>query len=377
MAEEKRDYYEVLGVEKSASPDQIKKAYRKLAKKYHPDMNPGNEEAANKFKEVNEAYEVLSDEEKKAKYDQFGFAGVDPNFGGGGGGFGGGFGGFDFGDIFSSVFGGGGFGGFGGGGDPQAPMPGPDVRERITLNFEEAAFGCEKKLPIERIEECRDCGGTGSVDRKREKCPECHGSGTVMAQQRTPFGVMSTQRECPRCGGRGFSIKNPCKTCKGQGLIRRRKTITVKVPAGINEGQAINMHGQGHAGKNGGPPGDLIVGVTLRPHKEYTREGYDVHYTLPVSFVDATLGAEVEVPTIHGKVKYNLPSGTQSGATFRLKDKGIPKLRGGGHGDQFVTVSIQVPKRVNEEARKALRAFDAAMKGKGHKHGLFDKGKKK
>ena len=377
MAEEKRDYYEVLGVDKSASSDQIKKAYRKLAKKYHPDMNPDNEEAANKFKEVNEAYEVLSDDEKKAKYDQFGFAGVDPNFGGGG--FGGGGFGFDFGDIFSSVFGGGGFGGFGSGRrDPHAPVPGPDLRQAITLDFEEAAFGCEKQVQIERIESCSDCGGTGSKDRKQDTCPECHGSGVVMAQQRTPFGVMSTQKECPTCGGRGYTIKNPCKTCNGQGLIRRRKTITVKIPAGINAGQAVNMHGQGHAGRNGGPEGDLIVGVSIRPHKQFTREDYDVHYNHPISFVDAALGAELEIPTIDGKVKYNLPAGTQGETTFRLKGKGIPKLNRNTRGDQYVTVHIQVPKTMNAEARSALRSFDEAMKkgGKSHKHGLFDKKKK-
>ena len=376
MADEKRDYYEVLGVDKSASADQIKKAYRKLAKKYHPDMNPDNEEAANRFKEVNEAYEVLSDEDKKAKYDQFGFAGVDPNFDGGG--FGGGFG-FDFGDIFSSVFGGGGFGGFGGGrSDPRAPMAGPDLRQAVILDFEEAAFGCEKQVQIERIEYCSDCSGTGSADRKQDTCSECHGSGVVMSQQRTPFGVMSTQKECPRCGGRGYTVKNPCKTCKGQGLVKRRKTITVKIPAGINAGQAVNMHGQGHAGKNGGPAGDLIIGVSIRPHKMFTREDYDVHYNHPISFVDAALGAELEIPTIDGKVKYNLPAGTQGETTFRLKGKGIPRLRQNGRGDQYVTVHIQVPKNLNAEARNALRAYDAAMKkgGKNHKHGLFDKKKK-
>lgn len=375
----KRDYYEVLGVEKNATPEQIKKAYRKLAKKYHPDMNPGDDEAANKFKEVNEAYEVLSDEDKKAKYDQFGFDGLDPNFGAGG--FGGGFGGFDFGDILSSVFGGGGFGGFGGGGghDRNAPMQGPNLREVLRLTFEEAAFGCEKDLPIERIEACKECHGKGTTDPNGvQTCQRCHGTGVIQTQQRTPFGVMQTQQECPECGGDGHIIKNPCKVCSGRGLVRRRTTVHVKVPAGINNGQAINMHGQGHVGRNGGPNGDLIISIAISPHPMFTRDGFDVHYTHPVSFVDATLGGELEIPTIDGKVKYNLPAGTQGDTTFRLKGKGIPRLNKSGRGDQYVTVSIQVPTNLSAEAKSALRAFDSAMKHKeAHKKGFFDKGKRK
>ena len=375
----KRDYYEVLGVEKNATPEQIKKAYRKLAKKYHPDMNPGDDEAANKFKEVNEAYEVLSDEDKKAKYDQFGFDGLDPNFGAGG--FGGGFGGFDFGDILSSVFGGGGFGGFGGGGghDRNAPMQGPNLREVLRLTFEEAAFGCEKDIPIERIEACQECHGKGTTDPNGvQTCQRCHGTGVIQTQQRTPFGVMQTQQECPECGGDGHIIKNPCKVCSGRGLVRRRTTVHVKVPAGINNGQAINMHGQGHVGRNGGPNGDLIISIAVSPHPMFTRDGFDVHYTHPVSFVDATLGGELEIPTIDGKVKYNLPAGTQGDTTFRLKGKGIPRLNKSGRGDQYVTVSIQVPTNLSAEAKSALRAFDSAMKHKeAHKKGFFDKGKRK
>lgn len=354
----KRDYYEVLGVEKNATPEQIKKAYRKLAKKYHPDMNPGDDEAANKFKEVNEAYEVLSDEDKKAKYDQFGFDGLDPNFGAGG--FGGGFGGFDFGDILSSVFGGGGFGGFGGGGghDRNAPMQGPNLREVLRLTFEEAAFGCEKDLPIERIEACKECHGKGTTDPNGvQTCQRCHGTGVIQTQQRTPFGVMQTQQECPECGGDGHIIKNPCKVCSGRGLVRRRTTVHVKVPAGINNGQAINMHGQGHVGRNGGPNGDLIISIAVSPHPLFTRDGFDVHYTHPVSFVDATLGGELEIPTIDGKVKYDLPEGTQSGTTFRLKGKGIPELNGRGRGDQYVTVYIETPRNLNREQKEALKKF--------------------
>ena len=375
----KRDYYEVLGVEKNATSEQIKKAYRKLAKKYHPDMNPGDDEAANKFKEVNEAYEVLSDEDKKAKYDQFGFDGLDPNFGAGG--FGGGFGGFDFGDILSSVFGGGGFGGFGGGGghDRNAPMQGPNLREVLRLTFEEAAFGCEKDIPIERIEACKECQGKGTTDPNGvQTCQRCHGTGVIQTQQRTPFGVMQTQQACPECGGDGHIIKNPCKVCSGRGLVRRRTTVHVKVPAGINNGQAINMHGQGHVGRNGGPNGDLIISIAVSPHPMFTRDGFDVHYTHPVSFVDATLGGELEIPTIDGKVKYTLPAGTQGDTTFRLKGKGIPRLNKSGRGDQYVTVSIQVPTNLSAEAKSALRAFDSAMKHKeAHKKGFFDKGKRK
>ena len=256
-------------------------------------------------------------------------------------------------------------------------MQGPNLREVLQLTFEEAAFGCEKDIPIERIEQCKECKGTGSADQKQDTCPDCHGSGTVTAQQRTPFGVMSTQKECPRCNGRGYLIKTPCKVCNGQGLVRRRKTISVTVPAGINVGQAINMHGQGHAGKNGGPSGDLIVKIAIKPHKQFTRDGFDVQYTHPISFVEAALGGELEIPTIDGKVKYTLPAGTQVGTTFRLRGKGIPRLQQSGRGDQYVTVSIEVPKNLNAEAKEALRAFDAALKGKPHKHGLFDKGKKK
>ena len=341
-------------------------------------MNPGDDEAANKFKEVNEAYEVLSDEDKKAKYDQFGFDGLDPNFGAGG--FGGGFGGFDFGDILSSVFGGGGFGGFGGGGhDRNAPMQGPNLREVLRLTFEEAAFGCEKDLPIERIEACKECHGKGTTDPNGvQTCQRCHGTGVIQTQQRTPFGVMQTQQECPECGGDGHIIKNPCKVCSGRGLVRRRTTVHVKVPAGINNGQAINMHGQGHVGRNGGPNGDLIISIAVSPHPMFTRDGFDVHYTHPVSFVDATLGGELEIPTIDGKVKYNLPAGTQGDTTFRLKGKGIPRLNKSGRGDQYVTVSIQVPTNLSAEAKSALRAFDSAMKHKeAHKKGFFDKGKRK
>ena len=378
---EKRDYYEVLGVDRSASDDEIKRAYRKLAKKYHPDMNPGDKEAEAHFKEVNEAYEVLSDEQKKARYDQFGFAGVDPNYGAGAGGYGAGFDGdIDLGDIFSSFFGGG-FGGGGGSARRNGPQKGQTLRASVRLTFEEAAFGCEKDVSVSRIENCPDCHGSGCADGSSpETCPNCHGTGAVQVQTRTPFGVMATTQTCGSCGGTGKIIKNPCHTCKGKGAIRRNKKITVKFPAGIDDGQAVSRAGEGHAGRNGGPAGDLIVGVELIPHAYFEREGSDVLYNHTVSFAQAALGAEVEIPTIDGKVKYAIPAGTQPGSTFRLRGKGIPNLRGYGRGDQYVTVTVQVPTNLNNAQREALRDFDALMQGRDSQSGEKDNfffGKKK
>lgn len=386
MPEQKRDYYEVLGVSKGASDEELKKAYRKLAKQYHPDLNPGDKTAEAKFKEVNEAYAVLSDKDKRAKYDQFGHAGVDPNFGAGGGG---GFGGFDMGDvdlgdIFGSFFGGG-FGGFGGGSSRRSgPQKGESLRASLTLTFEEAAFGCEKEINLTRTEPCDACHGTGCADgTSPETCPDCHGTGTVRMQQRTPFGVMATTGECPKCRGTGKIIHSPCKTCGGAGSVRRQKRITVTIPAGIDDGQAVSLRGQGNAGKNGGSPGDLIVGVRIKPHPQFRRDGTTVLYEQPVSFVQAALGAELEIPTIDGKVKYNLPAGTQTGTTFRLRDKGIPNLRGRGRGDQYVTVTVRVPTSLTHEQREALRAFGESMGELPRDHedegikGLFNKGRKK
>lgn len=379
---DKRDYYEVLGVDRSASDDEIKRAYRKLAKKYHPDMNPGDKEAEAKFKAVNEAYEVLSDEQKKAQYDQFGFAGVDPNYGAGAGGaYGAGFDGdIDLGDIFSSFFGGG-FGGGGGSARRNSPQKGQTLRASVRLTFEEAAFGCEKEVSISRIENCPDCRGNGCADGSSpEICPNCHGTGAVQVQTRTPFGVMATTQTCGSCGGTGKIIKNPCHTCKGKGAIRRNKKITVKFPAGIDDGQAVSRAGEGHAGRNGGPAGDLIVGVELIPHAYFEREGSDVLYNHTISFAQAALGAEVEIPTIDGKVKYTIPAGTQPGSTFRLRGKGIPNLRGYGRGDQYVTVTVQVPANLNNAQREALRDFDALMQGRDPQSGEKDNfffGKKK
>ena len=362
MAEQKRDYYEVLGVSRGASEDEIKKAYKKMARKYHPDLNPGDKTAEEKFKEVNEAYEVLSDAYKKARYDQYGHAGVDPNFGAGG--FGGGFdGSFDFGDlgdIFGSFFG----GGFGGGRrtNPNAPQRGESIRMSIAISFEEAAFGCEKAVTVERYETCDTCHGNGCAPgTSPEVCPDCHGTGTVQVRRQTPMGVFATSSPCPKCGGKGRIIHQPCKDCRGSGMVRKKKTIQASIPAGIDNGQTISIRGQGNAGKNGGPAGDLLITITVRPHELFRREGTSVLCEAPITFTQAVLGAELEIPTIDGKVKYTLPEGTQSGTTFRLKGKGIPSINGRGRGDQYVTVYIETPKNLNKEQKEALKKFAETM----------------
>ncbi len=361
MAQDKRDYYEVLGVSRDASEDEIKKAYKKLARKYHPDMNPGDKEAEEKFKEVNEANEVLSDPEKKARYDQFGFAGVDPNYGAGTGAGGYGPGGFDFGDlgdIFGSFFG----GGFGGTRQRNGPQRGESIRASVAISFTEAAFGCEKDVTLERSEQCHTCKGSGCAPGTTpEICPDCRGTGTVMRSQRTPFGVMQSQMPCQKCGGTGKIIHQPCSECHGSGSVRKRKTIKVTIPAGIDDGQTISLRGQGHAGKNGGPSGDLLITVMVRPHEIFRREGTAVFCEAPITFTQAVLGAELEIPTIDGKVKYTIPEGTQTGTVFRLKGKGIPVLNGRGRGDQYVTVTIETPRDLNKEQKEALRKFSETL----------------
>ena len=362
MAEQKRDYYEVLGVSRGASEDEIKKAYKKMARKYHPDLNPGDKTAEEKFKEVNEAYEVLSDADKKARYDQYGHAGVDPNFGAGGfgGGFDGSFGFGDLGDIFGSFFG----GGFGGGRrtNPNAPQRGESIRMSIAISFEEAAFGCEKAVTVERYETCDTCHGNGCAPgTSPEVCPDCHGTGTVQVRRQTPMGVFATSSPCPKCGGKGRIIHQPCKDCRGSGMVRKKKTIQASIPAGIDNGQTISIRGQGNAGKNGGPAGDLLITITVRPHELFRREGTSVLCEAPITFTQAVLGAELEIPTIDGKVKYTLPEGTQSGTTFRLKGKGIPSINGRGRGDQYVTVYIETPKNLNKEQKEALKKFAETM----------------
>ena len=387
MAEQKRDFYEVLGVSKTATDEELKKAYRKLAKKYHPDMNPGDKEAEAKFKEVNEAYEVLSDKDKRAKYDQFGHAGVDPNFGAGGYG-GGGFdmGDIDLGDLFGSFFGGGfGGGGFGGQQRANAPQRGESLRANLTISFEEAAFGCKKEIELTRTEECQDCHGSGcQPGTMAEVCPDCRGAGVVRIQRGGGGFAFTSTAPCQRCRGTGKIVHSPCKSCGGAGAVRKKRRIEVNIPAGINEGQAISVRGQGNAGKNGGPSGDLIVGIRIRPSSIFQREGNTVLYEQTVSFYQATMGAELEIPTIDGKVKWTLPAGTQPGTTFRLKGKGIPTLQGRGRGDQYVTVKVKVPTGLTGEQKEALRAFGAAMgetvgaaEEESGLKGFFDKHKKK
>ena len=365
MAQEKRDYYEVLGVSKTATEAEIKKAYRKLAMKYHPDYNPGDKEAEEKFKEINEAHEVLSDPEKRQRYDQYGFAGVDPNYGAGqGGGFGGGFGGVDLGDIFGDIFGGG-FGGFGGGSaraNPNAPRKGQDIRVRITLSFDEAVHGCKKNITITRQQQCTECNGTGAAPgTSPETCPDCGGRGYTIRQQRTPFGVMQSQQPCTRCGGKGKLVKNPCKSCHGSGKVATKKTLEVNIPMGIDDDQSFALRGMGDAGANGGPAGDVIVMVTVRPDDLFQRDGYDVWVTVPITFSQAVLGANVVVPTVDGKVEYQVPEGTQSGTRFRLRGKGIQYLNGRGRGDQYVVVEVEIPKKLNKTQRDALKNFESTL----------------
>ena len=365
MADQKRDYYEVLGVQKGATDAEIKKAYRKLAKENHPDLHPGDKEAESRFKEINEAYEVLSDSDKRSRYDQFGCAGVAPNYAAGAGGFGGGFdGGFDFGDlgdIFGSFFGGG-FGG-GGGRARTGPQRGESLRMGLTITFEEAAFGCEKEVTLDRVEQCGTCGGTGAAEgTSPETCPNCHGSGQVQQRRQTPMGVFATTTVCPRCGGKGKIISSPCKDCGGTGQVRRRKTVKVSIPAGIDNGQTISLRGQGNAGRNGGPSGDLLLVISVLPHQLFRRDGEDVYCDAPITFTQAVLGGEMEIPTIDGKVKYTIPEGTQTGATFRLRGKGIPNVNGRGRGDQYVTVHIETPRNLNREQKEALRKFSETLK---------------
>ncbi len=381
---DKRDYYEVLGVDKSASEDEIKKAYRKLAKQYHPDLHPGDKEAEEKFKEANEAYEVLSDAEKKAKYDRFGHAGVDPNYGAGQGGFGGGFGGMDFdlGDIFNSFFG----GGFGGGSsNPNAPQRGSDAQASVTVSFEEAAKGCEREVEFRRIEVCDECHGSGAAAGSSPKtCPDCGGRGQVTSQQRTPFGVIQTQKACSRCGGKGTIIDNPCKKCRGAGLVRKPAKIKVKLPAGIDDRQVINVRGQGNKGANGGPAGDLRVAVNVRPHPIFERDGYNVWVEMHISYAAAALGCELEVPTLDGKVKYSIHPGTQSGDVFKMRERGIQSLNNRGRGDQLVRVIVDVPRDLNAEQKRLLLELDKALgnetahlgKNEDEKKGFFGKKKK-
>lgn len=360
MAENKRDYYEVLGVEKNASADEIKRAYRKKAMQFHPDRNPDDPSAEEKFKEAGEAYEVLSNEEKRARYDQYGFAGVDPNFnpGGYGGGFGGGFSGFgDFGDIFSDIFGGG-----GGRSSANAPRRGENVGARLEITFEEAAFGVEKDVSTARIENCPTCAGSGSADGVVETCDRCHGTGQVRTTQNFMGMTMQSTAACPQCSGRGKVIKTPCNTCKGKGKVRRNNKCKVKIPAGVDDGQVVRAKGEGNVGANGGPNGDLMVEISIKKHKIFQRDGMNVICELPISFTQAALGAEIVVPTLDGKVKYTIPEGTQTDTVFRLNGLGIPEIYNKNRrGDQLVRVVVETPTKLNKEQKELLRQLEESL----------------
>ncbi len=358
---DKRDYYEVLGVPRTASEEEIKKAYKKLIKKYHPDLNPDSKTAEDKMKEINEAYDVLSDADKKSRYDQFGHAGMDGNgFGGGGfsgfGGFGsqGGFGGQgDFGDIFNMFF-----GGAGGGRGQSGPQRGADLRVDISITFEEAAKGAEKDIELTRLEHCDTCHGSGAASGSSPvTCPNCGGTGKVRVAQSTPFGQFQTVKTCSRCNGTGKIIDNPCKQCNGTGKVKKTRIIHIKVPQGVDTGSRLRMQSEGQAGDLGGLPGDLYIYITVRPHPIFRRHEDDILCDYAISFVQAALGDEVEVPTIDGKVKLTVPEGTQNGTTFRLRGRGFPRLRGYGKGDQHVRIVVETPTRLSSSQKDMLRQF--------------------
>ena len=367
MAENKRDYYEVLGVDKSASAEEIKKSYRKKAMKYHPDRNPGDKEAEEKFKELGEAYEVLSDDDKRSRYDQFGFAGVDPNYGAGqggyGGGFGGGFGGFggfgDFGDIFGDLFGG---GSARSANAQKVPRRGDNVGLRLELSFEEAAFGVEKEVTFPRIENCAACNGSGSADGVIETCSNCRGTGQVRTTQSFMGMTMQSTSECPHCSGRGKIIKNPCNTCRGKGKVRRNHKVKVKIPAGIDMGQSIRAAGEGSVGFNGGPNGDLLVEISIRNHPIFTRRGMEVYCEVPISFTQAALGAKLQIPTLDGREEFEIPEGTQTGKTFTMFGKGIPNVHNPKRrGNHHFTVVVETPTKLTREQKDLLRQLEGTL----------------
>ena len=371
MAENKRDYYEVLGLQKGASTDDIKKAYRKLAMKYHPDRNPDNKEAEEKFKEAAEAYEVLSDDDKRARYDQFGFAGVDPNYGAGQGSGFGGFGGFgdfgDFGDIFGSFFGGG-----ASRTNSRAPRRGENVGARLDLTFEEAAFGCDREVTVQRIENCSVCSGSGSADGTVETCSMCRGAGQVRTTQNFMGMSMQSTTTCPQCSGRGKIIKTPCNTCKGKGKVRRSQKIKVKVPAGVDHGQSVRVRGEGCVGVNGGPNGDLLAEIYIKRHPIFTRQDYTVLCEVPITFAQAALGGEIQVPTLDGKVSFEIPEGTQTGTSFTLSGKGVPVVNSRRRGDHRFTVVVETPTKLNKEQKELLRQLDSSMEETPKRKKFFD-----
>lgn len=352
---EKRDYYEVLGLQKGAGADDIKRAFRKMAMKYHPDRNPGDKEAEEKFKEVNEAYSVLGDAEKKEKYDRFGHAGVDPNAG-----FGGGFNGAGFEDIFDMFGGifGGGRGGFnsGFGAGRNAPMKGADLQRHMTITFEEAAFGTKKDIKIAKNVQCKHCHGTKAEPGSEPKtCNRCKGTGQVNVTQKTPFGVFQSTSTCPECHGSGKIVENPCKECHGNGYVRKEVKISVNIPAGVDNDSVIPLKGQGEMGVNGGPAGDLYIIISVKPHKFYKRAGQDLQIEVPISFEQAALGDDIIVPTLEDKISYKVPPGTQPGTVFRIKGKGIAHPRGYKKGDLYVKVNMEVPTKLNNKQKEAIK----------------------
>ena len=359
---DKRDYYEVLGLEKGASEDQIKSSFRKMAMKYHPDKNPGDKTAEDKFKEINEAYSVLSDPEQKNKYDRFGHAGIDPNAGFGGGGFEGGFGGFE--DIFNMF--GGGFGGFSSG-RKTGPQRGSDIQQRMNISFEEAVFGKKKEIRLTKDVSCEDCGGSGAQKgTSKTTCPKCGGSGQVRTVQNTPLGQFQSSRPCDRCGGTGQIIETPCSACNGKGKVRKTVTLSVDIPAGVDNNSVIPLRGQGQPGSNGGPPGDLYIFLSVNPHKWFNRKGDDLWLEIPITFSQAALGDNIIVPTMSDKISYKIPPGTQPDTVFRIKGKGVKNVRTGKPGNLYVQVGLEVPTKLTSEQKKLIEKFGESKSADGY-----------
>ncbi len=372
---DKRDYYEVLGLDKNADDAAIKKAYKTMAKKYHPDLNPNNKEAEEKFKEINEAYGVLSDADKKAKYDRYGHAAFDPASGAGGfGGFGGFGDDFDISDIFSSFFG----GGARSSSHRRGPVRGDDILLRVIVSFEEAAFGCKKEVEFNHIEECSECGASGAAKgTAAETCQTCSGTGQVRRTQRTPLGMMQTSAQCDVCRGRGKIIKTPCTNCRGTGYVKLKKKLEVSIPSGIDDGQRVALRQQGDAGRMGGQSGDLIITVSVRPHPIFERDGYDIYCDVPITFSQAALGADINVPTLEGDYVYKIPEGTQTGTEFVIKGKGINRLEYKGTGDLYFTVVVETPRHLNEEQKELLRKLDQEIETKSSGKDSFFKKKRR
>ena len=371
---EKRDYYDVLGVSKTATEDEIKKAYRSLAKKYHPDLNPDNKEAEEKFKEVNEAYETLSDPQKRSQYDQFGHAGPQQGFGGAG--FGGGFDGFGgINDIFEAFFGGGGRRSSGGASSTR-PRQGDDIEQTVTIDFMESINGCKREIKVNVEDECSSCGGSGAYSKNDINiCGRCHGRGSVIVEQNSLFGRIQTQTTCPKCGGRGQEITRKCESCGGKGRVRKSKNITVDIPAGIADGMSMRIEGKGYAGYNGGPNGDIYIHVRVKKHETFNRDGDDIYLEIPITISQAVLGDTIEVPTVYGNETLKIPAGTQSHTKFTMRGKGARNIRSKINGNQYVTVKIEIPTNLSSEEKNI---FEQLRKTEGIKgESAWEKFKKK